>query len=175
MQTPFCFCKKVSKLSLSCKKHQPKNFLCFLLLNVFLRRKTIIKGQWTLPPQKEVFSLSFAFFPSFNAGYHYREEEKVYFLPFLFIISFVHIIHLLYHQGNYLSNRNFFWVKRVVLNKSLKNRMITKIQSCFCGSTCTYHEKAYFSMPCLGPTWFRFMKYATDQTYKTCLLKKMSK
>lgn len=172
MQTPFCFCKKVSKLSLSCKKHQPKNFLCFLLLNGFLRRKTIIKGQWTLPPQKEVFSLFLlAFFLSFNAGYHYREEEKVYFLPFLFIISFVHIIHLLYHQGKYVTFsglNELFWTKVRKIGWQLRfNHVFVEVH--------TYHEKAYFSMSCLAPTWFRFMKYATDQTYKTCLLKKMSK
>ena len=116
-------------------------------------------------------SLSFGFFLSFNAGYHYREEEKVYFLPFLFIISFVHIIHLLYHQGKYVTFsglNELFWTKvRKIGWQPRFNHVFVEVH--------TYHEKAYFSMPCLAPTWFRFMKYATDQTYKTCLLKKMSK
>ena len=125
MQTPFCFCKKVSKLSLSCKKHQPKNFLCFLLLNGFLRRKTIIKGQWTLPPQKEVFScfllislssISSLYYSTFE--YHTFKTQsynssslQLYFSKLLFgenpFKNFSFIIQQLIHLiKNYLLSKN---------------------------------------------------------------------
>ena len=117
-------------------------------------------------------SLSFGFFSKLQCGISLSRRRKSLFSSFSFYHFFVSHYYIIKVSTRVIITvfglTELFWTKVRKIGWQLRfNHVFVEVH--------TYHEKAYFSMSCLAPTWFRFMKYATDQTYKTCLLKKMSK